>query len=213
VGCGVTWVRHGWIAVKQHWARNVGLSVALAAILWGALVAAATVKVIYDDHVDIKQVATRQLAIIEGSGNTPGLRQQIARLRDSIDGPGGYVQKLSEARSSLRAAQSQLDTFRAAVGATISEPQRDPDTLYQLGKQVAQFVGAVIDLPRSSISYNTLRFHGDFDLSQQAEYRGWRIRCDSPDLRLPPVPPGMGDAATVAISGGSCRILGTISGN
>ena len=76
------WTR-GAPAMMQHWRENLGWGVGGVLIFWFCIIAWATVRQTYIDHITA-------WSLINGSAGKPGLAARVEDLTAQIDGPNGY---------------------------------------------------------------------------------------------------------------------------
>jgi hypothetical protein len=58
------------------------------------------------------------------------------------------------------------------------QPQRDPDTLYQLGKPVGQVEGVVVDVANGIITFGLVRGAMNLNTDAEFEYRDYKLRIE-----------------------------------
>ena len=95
--------------------------------------------------------------------------------------------------------------------ARLSQPKtnpalRNPDSFYQLGREIAQASGITIDLRNGFVSYHGLSYQDLFNPQQDIELRDIFIHCSG---FYPRKPPGVSAATTgFTMGSGQCAIVG-----
>jgi hypothetical protein len=93
---------------------------------------------------------------------------------------------------------------RLTVPSAPAAPAREPDSLYQLGREVGSVGSAEIDLGNSSVLFHGVRSAGKLDASREVEFRDYVLTCAG----LPATPPGRSAGSMSLVStGAKCTIL------
>jgi hypothetical protein len=188
--------------MKAHWKANAVWSVGTLVSAWASLIAFASVRTIYNDHIRS--------------------RASIVALTNQISGPGGYERKLSDAttqisglldevskaRSAAQLARAQFETLSASrlLPSRPVESPRDPDGLYQYGILVGSLVGERVDDANGVIDFQVARTDGHFNKAEDTDFRNYRVRCDTISGG-PPQGVVVGNYVGMTV-GGFCRIVG-----
>lgn len=131
---------------------------------------------------------------------------QIANLQSD---KGTLTTRVGVLDGEVRDLNTKLaDTEKKASQASGSsrKPERDPDTLYQVGRSVARVYGGQIDRASGAVSFLRVLGSGDFNIEADAEFRELRIgSCKYGNYGAIS---SFGVTTQISLADVTCRILG-----
>lgn len=134
-----------------------------------------------------------------------------------------YSGIIDSKQSALDGKQSDIDGQRLRIDALVAEvanlkqklakkePEslasagRDPDGIYQFGRQVGRGSGASIDLASGAIGFSAILGTADLNINMPLEFRQYQMRCHSD---LSSSQSSMGVVTSQAFGRPECQILG-----